>query len=995
MDGDGRRVFYISGSGTLSVTISGVTLTNGDPDVDSEDVVGGGAIYNEENLSLIDCVVNGNFAQDGGAIMLSSGSLTLTRTTLSNNKAQNSGGGIWSYGPAVTIIDSTITGNQAQERGGGVYNYVGGALTISGTTISNNTAVSGAGAGIFKSGGSMSMTASTVSGNMASGRGGGIYLNIGSTTSTISQSTISGNSSNSAGGGIFKAGGGITIDNSTISGNDAQTNGGGIGLFYDGSLTLTSSTVSGNNADSQGGGIHIPSGVTATVTSSTISGNHAVSRGGGIYSAASNNDVTFNHSTIAFNTSPSGASTGVGFRSANRAILNHTIISNNLRGTSPDDVNGTFTANFSLIGNAGSASITNNTSIVGTTQANLAPLTDNGGRTKTHALLTGSVAIDAGNASIVGAPSFDQRGSGFPRILDGNSDATARIDIGAFERSLPQNLVVDIATDENDSNYAVGDLSLREALAIANSNSGISDTIAFHASLAGQTINLTMGQLSITDAVTINGLGANSLTVDASGNDSTPNMNEGNGSRVFAIDPGSVAVGMAVSISGLKLTGGDVSGEGGAILLADDNLTLTNVIVTANAAVSGGAVSVGAGSLQIVTSTVRDNKASSLGGGVRVSNGSLTVTDSTLSDNSAATGGGIWSDTDLVTKATTITNSTISGNTAIAAGGGVFNADGLTVIKHGTIANNTAANNSGSGVASTGNSTTRTEVSTTIISGNTNSDLDLVGGATNSFQSNGLNLVGSTAASTAEFVETGDIINSSPLLEALANNGGPAMTHLLMPGSPARNAGGIATPGSGGVPLFDQRGSGFSRVLGSQLDIGAVEMPAPVGPELPGDYNLDESVDAGDYVLWRKTFGLSVPQYEGADGDGDMTIGNGDYAVWTENFGDALSGSGGESLEALNAGGEIAAVTSGTAPLVPVIYDDRNERSAPFKTGARSVSPLSASNGHEDLLNLLDLVFIVADSETLETGLDKVSHSDSHVQADALEEVFAGLNAAI
>jgi hypothetical protein len=60
------------------------------------------------------------------------------------------------------------------------------------------------------------------------------------------------------------------------------------------------------------------------------------------------------------------------------------------------------------------------------------PLANNGGKTKTHALLAGSRAIDAGdNASL---PPTDQRGGGFPRNKDGNFNGVAIVDIGAFER---------------------------------------------------------------------------------------------------------------------------------------------------------------------------------------------------------------------------------------------------------------------------------------------------------------------------------------------------------------------------------------------------------------------------------------------------------------------------------------------------------------------------------------------------------------------------------
>ena len=63
----------------------------------------------------------------------------------------------------------------------------------------------------------------------------------------------------------------------------------------------------------------------------------------------------------------------------------------------------------------------------------LGPLQDNGGPTFTHALLAGSPAIDAGDPAFVGPPDYDQRGIGFPRVVNG------RIDIGAFEVQTPLN----------------------------------------------------------------------------------------------------------------------------------------------------------------------------------------------------------------------------------------------------------------------------------------------------------------------------------------------------------------------------------------------------------------------------------------------------------------------------------------------------------------------------------------------------------------------------
>ena len=88
-----------------------------------------------------------------------------------------------------------------------------------------------------------------------------------------------------------------------------------------------------------------------------------------------------------------------------------------------------------------------------------------------------------------------------------------------------------------------GVTSLREAIFATNLVGG-ADTIDFAASLTSggpATILLTQGELAITDSLTINGPGANLLTIDASGNDPTPDVNNGDGSRVFNIDDGNIA----------------------------------------------------------------------------------------------------------------------------------------------------------------------------------------------------------------------------------------------------------------------------------------------------------------------------------------------------------------------------------------------------------------------------------------------------------------------
>jgi hypothetical protein len=902
-DSDGHRVFTVDDAGSISVVnISGLTLTNGDPDIENDESAAvGGAIRNSENLTLSNCVLTGNYSSHGGAIY-------------------NTG--------TLTINDSTISGNAAED-----------------------------GAGVFNEDGNVTANRSLFQGNAASNSGGGIFNRLGDLT--IVDSTISGNTAD--------------IDAESGSGS-----GGGIASYESGStINVLSSTISGNGAQLYGGGVYQSDG-TLTITDSTISGNSANDRGAGIFARyMSNDDLKVNHSTITANTTPGSGNSGAGIRSSARAVLNHTIVAGNLLGASTDDLSGTFALNFSLIGDGAGFTIASNTSSLLNASANLGPLADNGGRTRTHTLLAGSQAIDAGNPAAVagagGVPMLDQRG--VARIQDGNGAAPTVIDIGAYERAPVTSYVVDIAADEHDFNYAAGDLSLREAVILANGNAGTADTISFHASLSGQTINLTLGHMPITDAVTVTGLGENSLTVNASANI---------GNRIFTIDPSGIVAGMAVVMSGLKLTGANIVGhDGGAIQLFDDNLTLNNMIITANTATTGGGIAImDTGSLQLSNSTLSLNNATSAGGGIRNGQGNLTITDCTFSGNTAANGGAIWNDTNLTTQTTTIVGSTISGNSATTAGGGLSNSDGLVVIRHSTITNNTAPAGAGSGLASAGNATTRTEVASTIISGNANSSVDLIDGATNSLQSNGYNLVGNSSAADAEFIETGDILNSTPMLEALANNGGPTQTHLLAAGSPAINAGNPgATPGSGGVPNFDQRGAGFNRVLAGRIDIGAIELAAPLLPELKGDYNLNEIVDAADYVFWRKLFGTTVVQYQRADGNGDTMIDDADYAVWMEAFGKTLPpGAGG--------GGEAMAARSNDDPAVEAAtwMDDESASSA---AGVVHELPATAANGMRlsDLLLALDGPLEAEDGEPISAMSIESAVADPS-SSDALDEYF-------
>ena len=86
------------------------------------------------------------------------------------------------------------------------------------------------------------------------------------------------------------------------------------------------------------------------------------------------------------------------------------------------------------------------------------------------------------------------------------------------------------------------------------------------------------------------------------------------------------------------------------------------------------------------------------------------------------------------------------------------------------------------------------------------------------------------------------------------------------------------------------------RVYGFSGATNPIYNMAISGP-LQGDYNSDGSVDAGDYVTWRRTSGTSVAPYTGADGNGDSMVDADDYIVWRANFGATAAGGGSSALQ--------------------------------------------------------------------------------------------------
>ena len=632
---------FPSGGGVLNegtATLTDVTLSGNDGGDH------GGGLENTGNVTLTGCTVSGNQAVSGGGLENLFGVMTLTGTTISGDDAE--GPTLFNIGGAVSLNDCTISGDPLPQQffDYGIENTDFGDITLLDSTISGFTS------GAFESfDGTTTMTGCTFSGN--SGPAGALALG---GTSAVNDCTISNNSANylySTGGGLDVFGS-ATITGCTITGNHADISGGGLQVDSGGSATITGCTISGNTA-SAGGGVEI-NGL-ATLTDCTISGNSAAA-GGGVFNYGTASLVAC---TVSGNSAPQGG--GIDNYSSpyytSRTTLTDTIValnstgsggaSSDIGGTDPGDVTGSH----NLIGTGGAGGLTAaNHNLLNVANPGLTALGDYGGPTETRAHQPSSPARHAG-ARAPGVTA-DQRGF----ALDSPRD------IGAFQ-SHAGPLVVDAAIDGLGS--PLGELSLRQAVNLADVLTG-GATITFDkkAFAKPSVITLTAGPLELSNAtgpVTILGPGLGKLAVSGAG-----------ASRVFQVDKGSSA-----SLTGLTITGGVTSGDGGG-LLNSGSLALVDVEIVGNSAANGGGLA-NSGTAMIVGSSIDGNAASADGGGI-FNTGVLTELRSDLSANSAGTDGG-----GLYNRGTAaLVFCTVDDNAASAGGGVYADPSGQPVVLIGT-----------------------------------------------------------------------------------------------------------------------------------------------------------------------------------------------------------------------------------------------------------------------------------------------------------------------
>jgi hypothetical protein len=238
-----------------------------------------------------------------------------------------------------------------------------------------------------------------------------------------------------------------------------------------------------------------------------------------------------------------------------------------------------------------------------------------------------------------------------------------------------------------------GEGSLRAALASATNGDTIDAT-----GISG-TINLTTGELLITNNIVINGPGSGNLII----NGNYPNTTN----RIFDIQTDPPTNGVTVNINGLTISNGYAS-DGGAISSYQSDVTFSNCVITGNKAQysGGGMLSVsgpgGSAKLTLINCMVTTNSAGLVGGAIYNSgesgSGTIVVLGSTISGNSSGNvgAGAIKNDGSPTGKAMTyVTNSTLSFNSTTGNGGAIqndgFQSSATLVVVNSTLYGNVAS----------------------------------------------------------------------------------------------------------------------------------------------------------------------------------------------------------------------------------------------------------------------------------------------------------------
>ena len=576
----------------------------------------GGAIaeYNNSSASVSGGLFTYNVAVGdaqgkGGAVYCdSTSSPNFSEVRFESNFSHDNGGAIYCDG-GNTLIDygSILIGNSA-DNGGAIYCTNGSTLSVVDCNIFYNIAHE-QGGGIYSTGSSPGITDCNIVGNEAAWDGGGIAYLL-SSGGTVSRSNITGNETTAVskfGGGIFCSASSPTILDCNISYNQTSV-GGGIGCVDSASIEMSNCFIRGNIAREDGGGVSIGDSSSAELINCMIVDNNVLGEvpgyglAGGI-GVVGTSDIIVKNCTIANNTSkwsPGGIYSFLGAATVTNSII---------YGNTGTDISGdAITVTYSDIegGYSGSGNIDADPCFVNPAMGD-------------YHLWPGSPCIDrASNAAAAGITTDID---GENRILDGDGDETATVDMGADEAALV--VVVWVDDDYTSGGFNDGHTWDYDAFAVIQDGiDNVSGRGTVHVAAGGYTENL-----SINKNVDLVGAGAMLVTVDG-----------GMAGAVIEAE----GVDSDTRIGGMTITNGsghDYGGftGGGGVFLIDSNLILHECIIAGNTAMYGGAMENEAGSQPTVVNCLIYNNTATFGGAIgNYSYSTVTIHNSTITENTAS-----------------------------------------------------------------------------------------------------------------------------------------------------------------------------------------------------------------------------------------------------------------------------------------------------------------------------------------------------------------------
>jgi hypothetical protein len=362
---------------SADASIDGFWITGGSAFGSAPNNQGGGMFIDRCDPVIYNCTFQDNYAElVGGAISARFSGGSISQCAFVANVAGDYGAAICLFSSSTSIMDCEFTGNKFDKTtttcGGGIYSE-DSTPTIDGCIFSGNTA--SLGSGIYNANSDAVISDCDFAGcALASGRGGGIYSY--QSSATIKDCLFYGNQVSVSGGAIYEAEG----SSSKVIGCILRNNG----------------------ATAMGGAIYIDNGAKTSFTNCTIYANVAGSRGGGVYNYYGKPIFT---NCILWGNSAAMGGPAIGNESDSSGVTTLVRYSD-VQGDSVYPGTGNIAVDPQFVYPAGD---------------------------DLH-LTAGSPCIDAGTNDISTLPIEDCEQN--PRVVDGNLDGSAIVDMGAYEHQM-------------------------------------------------------------------------------------------------------------------------------------------------------------------------------------------------------------------------------------------------------------------------------------------------------------------------------------------------------------------------------------------------------------------------------------------------------------------------------------------------------------------------------------------------------------------------------